>query len=101
MVKQCPTAYYWKKGQTVKTTVTIKDFDGTICDPDSTPTCKVYYGGTVKETLSVSKDDTGIYSAMWSIPSDTDSGRYVLKWTWKVSTKDDLYSILFEVYECM
>lgn len=53
--------------------------DGLI-DP-TTPTLKTYEGSTLKDTLTPTKDSTGIYYFDYSIPATAGTGPWIAEWS--------------------
>ena len=89
-------------GETVKFKVTWTDYAGDAIDPDSQE-AKLYDGnGDLVATITSSqmvKEETGVYSFDYTLPSSSASGTWKIVWTGTKDGNSFIVSKMFSVSE--
>lgn len=92
-----------ERGNTKKITVTIRNEDGDLADPDSSQVyISIKYLGTDAEVLSntlMTKESTGIYSYYWETSSDDTIGQYLVEYSATYNSKPFVNREVVELVE--
>lgn len=89
----------YELGTTVRLKVTVKDFSGSVTDPDSAPTVSVWDGGKVKRVdgqTSV-KDSAGVYHYDATLDESWSVGTWLYEWRTSMASKSLVARGVFNV----
>ena len=88
----------YQSGNTIKLTATFKDEQGTIFDPASTPSLKLYSGKyELIETYIPSKSSAGVYYYFLQLPEVSTPSMFIYEWIVLVDSKPVLKRQQIEV----